>query len=127
MEKNINDVHNKNEVSDNKNPSSNDNVSLNEPSKLNNSLHFYSVHKKNDAIKDIAPFLNLGLQMAITIGAFALLGWWIDGKFNYTPIFTLILSLLGIAVALFTFIRTVIKNEPDNNKSQNKKTDSNHK
>ena len=58
-------------------------------------------------IKELAPYMNLGLQMAITICLFALLGWWLDGWFNTKPMMILICSLLGVAVAMYSFFRTI--------------------
>ncbi len=39
---------------------------------------------------------TIGLEMALP----ALAGWWLDGKFGTSPVWTLILALLGVAVAM---------------------------
>jgi ATP synthase protein I len=72
---------------------------------------------KDDFKKDVentkvwVKFTQMGLQMALTIGLFTYLGYWLDGKLgNKNPIFTLILSLLSIGVALYNVIRQLPKN-----------------
>jgi F0F1-type ATP synthase assembly protein I len=64
---------------------------------------------KKEIYNSIAPFLNLGLQMAFTILAFVLLGWWLDGKFDKSPLFILIFSFVGIFGAFYNFFKTVSK------------------
>ena len=70
-----------------------------------------SKQERDEIYKSIAPFLNLGLQMAITIAVFILLGWWLDGKFDKSPLFTLIFSFVGIFGAFYNFFRVVAKAE----------------
>jgi len=64
---------------------------------------------KDEIFKSISPFLNIGLQMAITILVFVLLGWWLDGKFDKSPLFILIFSFVGIFGAFYNFFRTISK------------------
>jgi F0F1-type ATP synthase assembly protein I len=68
-----------------------------------------SEQEKKEIYKSIAPFLNIGLQMALTIVVFVLLGWWLDGKFDKSPLFTLIFSLVGIFAAFYNFFKVVTK------------------
>ncbi|OGU29690.1 MAG: hypothetical protein A2057_17530 [Ignavibacteria bacterium GWA2_35_9] len=68
--------------------------------------------KKNDwgvYLKDYAPYLGLGLQLAVTVAAMAFLGIWLDGKFNSSPWLTIVFSFLGVFAALYNFIKQVIK------------------
>lgn len=60
-------------------------------------------------LKDYAPYLGLGLQLAVTVAAMALLGIWLDGKFNSSPWLTIISSFLGVFAGLYNFIKAVIK------------------
>jgi F0F1-type ATP synthase assembly protein I len=56
-------------------------------------------------------FIQIGLQMALTIALGTWAGYWIDGKMaNKNPIATLVLSLLSIGLALFNVIRQIPKN-----------------
>ena len=63
--------------------------------------------EKNEIYSSIAPFLNLGIQMALTIGGCVFWGWWLDGKFDKSPLFTLIFTFLGIFTAFYNFFKTV--------------------
>ena len=60
-------------------------------------------------IRELAPYLNLGLQLAITVCLFCLLGWWLDKHYGTAPMWLLILSILGVIVAMYNFLRTVLK------------------
>lgn len=54
-------------------------------------------------------FSQAGLQMAVTIAVFTLLGVWLDDEFQgVAPLFTVILSLVGVFVAMYSVIRQVI-------------------
>ena len=59
------------------------------------------------SLRDVGPYLGLGLQLAVTIVAFVLIGSWLDKKFSLNYIFTLIAGLFGIGIALYNLIRTV--------------------
>lgn len=46
-------------------------------------------------------FTGLGLTMALVIGVFCFGGWWLDEQVRWKyPLFTVVLSLLGIAGAM---------------------------
>lgn len=57
------------------------------------------------------PYLGMGLQLAVTVVAMVFLGIWLDGKFNSSPWLTVTFSFLGIASALYNFIKTVLKSD----------------
>jgi F0F1-type ATP synthase assembly protein I len=59
------------------------------------------------SLRDVGPYLGLGLQLAVTIVAFVLIGSWLDNKFYQNYIFTLIAGVLGIGIGLYNLIRTV--------------------
>ncbi|MBN2572664.1 MAG: AtpZ/AtpI family protein [Ignavibacteriales bacterium] len=69
--------------------------------------------KLNDSnlIKNIAPYLNIGTQLAITIALSFFLGKWLDDILNIFPVLTIFLSLLGIITGLYNFIKTIIEIE----------------
>jgi len=71
-----------------------------DPEKIKNATDFY---------KDVAPYLGLGLQLAVTVVAFVFLGIWLDKKFDIQPVLTIIFSFLGVTIALYNFIRSVLK------------------
>lgn len=54
-------------------------------------------------------FSQAGLQMAVTIAVFTLGGVWLDNEYQgVAPLFTVILSLVGVFVAMYSVIRQVI-------------------
>lgn len=76
--------------------------------------------KINESIRGFAPYLGLGTQLAATMVLMFFVGWWLDGKFETLPLFTLVFSLLGAGAGLYNFIKTVLelnkkkKSETDN-------------
>ena len=68
-------------------------------------------NENKEIYKSIAPFINIGLQMALTIGAFVFLGLWLDEKFATSPLWTLILAAIGIFGAFYSFIKKIINLE----------------
>ena len=64
--------------------------------------------KKNNQLNDYARFSGIGFQMIVIIGLGVYLGVRLDEKYpNKYKLFTIILSLLSIAIALFNVIRQV--------------------
>ena len=59
------------------------------------------------SLRDVGPYLGLGLQLAVTIVAFVLIGSWLDKKFQQSYIFTLLAGVFGIGIGLYNLIRTV--------------------
>lgn len=72
---------------------------------------------ENDEIKNEVEkakvwvkFIQMGMQMALTIGLLTWAGYWLDGKMeNKNPIMTLIFSLGSIAISLYNVIRQLPK------------------
>ncbi len=73
------------------------------------------------SLRDVGPYLGLGLQLAITIVAMVLLGSWLDKKFNLNYILTLVMGLFGTGIGLYNLIKTVTDLEK-RNKSKNEKS-----
>jgi len=71
-----------------------------DPNKIKQGSNFY---------RDIAPYVGLGLQLAVTVTVMVFLGVWLDGKFDTNPILTIILSFFGVFAGLYTFIKSVLK------------------
>ena len=65
----------------------------------------------NAIFKELGPYLNLGLQMLIPILGGALGGYWLDKKYETTPTWTVALALLGIAVGMYSFFKTIAEAE----------------
>ncbi len=60
-----------------------------------------------NSFRNAAPYLGLGLQLAVTIVVMVLIGDWLDSKFNGNHIFTLIFGFLGIGIGMYNLIKTV--------------------
>jgi drug/metabolite transporter (DMT)-like permease len=52
-------------------------------------------------------FMNIPIQMGVIIFALTYLGIWLDAKFTDSSVFTIILSLLSVVIALYNVIRQV--------------------
>lgn len=72
---------------------------------------------KQKIMQQYAELTTLGLQLAIPIFAGVLIGNWLDGKYDSGVKWTLILSLSGVVVGFYTFLKTIIKS---NNNKKNK-------
>lgn len=59
------------------------------------------------SLREVGPYLGLGLQLAATIVGLLLIGDWLDKKFQFKYIFTLILGVLGIGIGIYNLIKTV--------------------
>lgn len=62
-------------------------------------------------LKDYAPYIGLGLQLAVTVAAMTFLGLWLDGEFSTSPWLTVAFSFLGVFAALYNFIKAVVKSD----------------
>jgi len=60
-------------------------------------------------LKDYAPYLGLGIQLAVTVTVMAFLGIWLDKKFDSSPLLTIVCSFFGVFAGLYNFIKAVIK------------------
>lgn len=66
------------------------------------------------SLNHYARYSNMAFQMMliIVIGVFG--GIKLDEKLNSKPIFTLICSIAGLAVALYVVIKDVLRSKPNN-------------
>ncbi len=67
--------------------------------------------KKSDLIKsysEIAPYIGLGTQLAITIVVMFFVGRWLDQKLNWEPILTITFAFIGGFAGIYNFIKTVL-------------------
>ncbi len=68
--------------------------------------------KKSSKLVNGLQYSAMAMQMGATIGLFVFLGLKLDDFFKTRVLFTLILSLSGVAAALYYFIKKAIS---DNN------------
>jgi len=72
---------------------------------------------KNNNLKQTNKWLvmmNIPFQMGIIIFCFTYLGIWLDEKYTSSSIFTIILSLFAVFIALYNVIRQVKNLNKDN-------------
>jgi ATP synthase protein I len=61
-----------------------------------------------EAMRQVAPYLNLGLTFAVTVGMGVAGGWWLDRWLNTSPYLLLAGILVGLVAAFVGFLRTVL-------------------
>lgn len=71
-----------------------------EPDKIKGTSNFY---------KEVGPYVGLGLQLAVTVTVMVFIGIWLDGKFETTPILTIVCAFFGVFAGMYTFIKSVLK------------------
>ena len=66
---------------------------------------------KNKGINNYVKYSAVGFQMLATIGLFTFIGYKIDkSRGSSQPIFTALISLIGVVISLFQVIRQINKN-----------------
>lgn len=70
--------------------------------------------KKKPSVNPYVRFSSMAFQMGITIGAGAWGGTWLDEHYQLEkPVWTIVLSLLGIGISLYLVIREASKLSKD--------------
>ncbi|MDR6968716.1 O-antigen/teichoic acid export membrane protein [Flavobacterium arsenatis] len=64
-------------------------------------------NKEDNKSKKWLTFINIPIQMGVIIFAFSYLGIWLDEKYTNSSVFTIVLSLLSVFIALYNVIRQV--------------------
>ncbi len=68
----------------------------------------------NVAVSSYAKYAGLAAQMGVTIALGVLLGQWLDKKWplsESTPVYTVIFSLVGVGLALYSVLKAVISKQ----------------
>ncbi len=63
----------------------------------------------NSELRSFAPYLTMGIQLALSIVVFFFIGKWLDGRFNTTPWLMLGGLLIGGVGGMIKFITSVTK------------------
>jgi ATP synthase protein I len=83
---------------------------MEEPSQKKKTRKTPEKNPENDGLKDYAKYTSLGVQMIIIILVTVWGGIKLDKLFGLeTPVFTIILSLLGVFAAIYTAVKDFIK------------------
>jgi len=70
------------------------------------------------AVNAYLKYSAMGIQMAFIIALFAWLGLKTDDWLNAEPVFVVILSLSGVALSLYIFIRQILSEPSSKNKEE---------
>ncbi len=57
-------------------------------------------------------FIGFGVQLAVTVAAFAAVGYWLDGRLGTSGILTMVGALLGFGAALYALVRALNRKDP---------------
>lgn len=59
------------------------------------------------SMREMAPFMNIGLQMALPVVGCVFLGLWLDNKYDTSPLWILVGSAFGLFAGFYYFFKTV--------------------
>jgi F0F1-type ATP synthase assembly protein I len=62
---------------------------------------------RTSALRQAAPFVGLGLTLAVTVLAGLGGGYWLDRRLGTQPVFLLVGAALGVGAALYHFFKVV--------------------
>jgi ATP synthase protein I len=58
-------------------------------------------------LRDTAPYLSIGTALAVTVLVGLGGGYWLDGRLGTRPLFFLVGGVIGLAAAMYHFMKTV--------------------
>jgi hypothetical protein len=56
-------------------------------------------------------YAGLGIQLAVSLVVFVLVGHWLDGKLGTGGILTVVMAFLGFGGTMYSLIRTLNRND----------------
>ena len=71
--------------------------------------HAAEAAEQQKAIREVGPYMTLGIQMALSILVFCGIGYWLDHTFHTSPMWTTILTVFGAISGLAYFLVIVIQ------------------
>ena len=76
--------------------------------------------------RSIVTYSSMGIQLAATVTLFILGGYWLDTRYDRSPVFTSIGAFLGMAIGFYHLIK-VLKNIEKIEKQEKEKNAGNEK
>ncbi len=64
--------------------------------------------EQESAVADLGRYAGLGLQLALSVGLFLAVGWWLDGRLGTVPLFTILGAFLGGAAGFYSLYQHVV-------------------
>lgn len=65
-------------------------------------------------LRESAPFLGLGIQLAASVLLFFFIGYWIDEHYNISPVGKLVGMVIGCTAGFIQFFKSVLTNKSNN-------------
>ncbi|TAE20582.1 MAG: AtpZ/AtpI family protein [Candidatus Kapaibacterium sp.] len=65
--------------------------------------------QKNKVWQELAPYMNIGTELAGTVGVFGIVGWFADKYFGTTPWSFVVMLVLGVMIGMTKMIQSVLK------------------
>jgi F0F1-type ATP synthase assembly protein I len=62
-----------------------------------------------EIMRQVAPYLTMGIQLAAGIVMFFLIGWWLDTRYETSPTFKLIGLGIGSVGGLVKFLKSAVE------------------
>lgn len=72
-----------------------------------NSLLLFGVYVKKNAVRTILAYSTIGTQLAITILIFLYGGYLLDKKFESSPAFVVVGTLLGMGMGFYNLMKSL--------------------
>ncbi|HTP80190.1 MAG TPA: AtpZ/AtpI family protein [Bacteroidota bacterium] len=60
-----------------------------------------------NVLRQVSPYIGLGLQLALTVAIFYFIGSWMDDRFQTAPYLMVVGSMVGIVGGFIKFYKTV--------------------
>lgn len=70
---------------------------------------------RRSTMEQLAPYMGLGIQLAVAMCVFGAIGWWLDRRFGTAPWLLVAGTLLGAVGGMISMIRTSLKKSRDTN------------
>jgi F0F1-type ATP synthase assembly protein I len=68
---------------------------------------------RRSTMEQLAPYLGLGIQLAVAMCFFGGIGWWLDRRFDSSPWMLVAGCVLGATGGMISMIRTSLKKSND--------------
>lgn len=80
-------------------------------------MKFTPKPSRYQGLREVGPYIDLGMRFALTIilGVFG--GMWLDGKIGTTPLFLILGFFLGATAGFWSLYKTIYLKNPNNKNS----------
>jgi F0F1-type ATP synthase assembly protein I len=63
----------------------------------------------NDGLRELAPLMNMGFELAAMVGVCGGIGWFIDKYAQTSPLWFAVLLVFGVIAGMVKMLRTALK------------------